>query len=386
MVKHASVAVVGGGVVGASVAYHLAKRGVLDVVILDRGNAPGNGSTSRATGGFRAQFATRVNVGLSLLAREKLRAFHDETGVDPGYAPAGYLWIANTDRVMNALRDALAVQRAAGLSEAEEIKAEDVSRLNPAVPQPGVIGGTWCHTDGFIRPMDILRGYIGAAERLGVTVQWGVDVCEVVLGKNHRAHEIVTSAGTVSVDCVVNAAGPWAGALRCGTSAVPVYPLKRQVALSVATDILPESMPMTIFVETGFHMRVRDGRVMFIAPSPPGEDPLDLSVGDDYLKSVRSEAAARVPCLENLEIDRAQCYAGFYEMSPDDHAILGPAPWCENLFLANGSSGHGVMHSPALGQLLSEIICDGVASSLDVSALRPTRFSERVLNQPVELL
>ncbi len=388
MVRHAAVAIVGGGIVGASVAYHLAKRGVRDVVILDRGVEPGTGSTGRATGGFRAQFETPVNVGLSLLAREKLKAFRDEIGVDPGYSPVGYLWIASTERALVQLRAALLVQRSAGLAEAEELDADDVARLNPAVPITDVLGAAWCPTDGFIKPMDMLRGYLAAAERLGATIEWGIEVNEIGIGKNSRAHEVRTSAGDVAADAVVNAAGAWAGLVECGgVSALPVVPLKRQVALSVATDVLQESMPMTIFVETGFHLRVRDGRVMLLKPTTPvAGDPFDTTVDDRWIESVRAEAARRVPTLGSLEIDRSACYAGLYEMSPDQHAILGPAPWCENLFLVNGSSGHGVMHSPALGELLSEIICDGVASSLDVSALRPTRFSERALNATSGLL
>ena len=388
MIRRASVLIVGAGVIGASVAYHLAKRGVRRVVVFDRGAGPGNGSTSRATGGFRAQFATRVNVWLSLLAREKLLAFRDETGVDPGYAQAGYLWIASTESSMASLRQALAVQQSAGLAEAEEIDAETVAELNPAVPRDGIVGATWCPRDGFIKPMEILRGYLTAAERLGATIEWGVDVNEILVDKQGRASEANTFAGPITFDAIVNAAGPWAGELKCGGhSALPVVPLKRQVALSVPTGILPETMPMTIFVESALHLRVRDGRVMIIKPTPVHDsNPFDTTVDDRLIESVSAEAAMRVPSLANLEIDRAACYAGLYEMSPDNHAILGAAPWCENLFLANGSSGHGVMHSPALGQLLSEIICDGVASSLDVSALRPTRFSERALNPPLEML
>ncbi len=388
MIKHASVLIVGGGVVGASVAYHLAKRGVRGVTVMDRVAGPGNGSTSRATGGFRAQFTTKVNVGLSLLAREKLRSFCDETGVDAGYETHGYLWIASDERSMQALRDALAVQRSAGLVEAEEIDADAVMRLNPAVPSDGIVGATWCPTDGFIRPMQILRGYLDAAERLGASVEWGVDVSEIVLNRMGRACRAKTSAGDIEFDAVVNAAGAWAGVLSCGSrNAVPVVPLRRHVALSAPTEILPANMPMTIFVEDGFHLRVRDGRVMIIKPTGvPEGDPFDMTVDDACIESFRAEAGMRVPKLAGLEIDRAACYAGLYEMSPDNHAILGVSAWCENLFLATGSSGHGLMHSPALGQLLSEIICDGVASSLDVSALRPTRFSERASNPRSELI
>ncbi|MDP9179180.1 MAG: FAD-binding oxidoreductase [Gemmatimonadota bacterium] len=386
--KRAAVAVVGGGVIGASIAYHLARRGVRDILVLDRGREPGEGSTGKATGGFRAQFATSVNVRLSLLARAKLRDFGDEIGVDPGYVEAGYLWIASTPPAMEELRAALAIQKSAGLSEAAEIDADGIGRINPAVDLNAVIGGAWCPTDGFISPMQMLNGYIGAATRLGVRFEWDVEVSEILIETKRDTRRLITSRGPVSVDAVVNAAGAWAGMIPCGDPGeLTVKPLKRQVALSEATDLLPASMPMTIFVESGFHLRVRNGRVTLVSPTPEaGNNSLESGVDDEWLDSVLAAAVVRVPALADLRLDRRECYAGYYEMSPDRHAILGPAPWCDNLFLANGSSGHGVMHAPAIGQLLAEFICDGVASSLDVSALRPTRFSERAPNVSTELL
>jgi sarcosine oxidase subunit beta len=361
---------------------------VRDILVLDRGRAPGEGSTGRATGGFRAQFASTINVRLSLLAREKLRVFDEEIGVDPGYAPSGYLWIASTDDALDDLRAALIIQRSAGLTEAEELAAGDIGQLNPAVSLEGVLGGTWCAADGFIAPMQMLRGYIAAATRTGVNFEWGIEVNEIVLGKDRIARELSTSRGPIAVDAIVNAAGAWAGMLPCGTrGGPPVTPLKRQVAVSEPTEILPAAMPMTIFVESGFHLRVRDGRVLLIGPTPEAKDnSLETGADDEWVASVQGEAVRRVPLLRDLRIDRNACYAGYYEMSPDKHAIIGPAPWCDNLFFANGSSGHGVMHSPAIGQLLAEFICDGVASSLDVSELRATRFSERAPNRLVELL
>src|SRR5262249_18951761 len=160
-----AVAVVGGGVMGASVAWHLATRGVRDVVVLDRGARPGEGSTARATGGFRAQYASAINVRLSLLAREKLFRFADEVGVDPGYVQAGYLWLATTARELELLREGLVVQHGEGLTEAVEVRADDVARLNPAACLDGVAGGAFCPTDGFIRPLAILEGYVTAARR-----------------------------------------------------------------------------------------------------------------------------------------------------------------------------------------------------------------------------
>ncbi|MBA3498522.1 MAG: FAD-binding oxidoreductase, partial [Gemmatimonadales bacterium] len=129
--RSAAVAIIGGGIMGASVAHHLAGLGQCDLVILDRAGGPGAGSTGRATGGFRAQYATAVNVRLSMLTREKLLRFEDETGVDPGYAPAGYLWLATSAAELATLGAARAVQHAEGLCEAVEVSPEELARLNP---------------------------------------------------------------------------------------------------------------------------------------------------------------------------------------------------------------------------------------------------------------
>jgi sarcosine oxidase subunit beta len=182
---------------------------------------------------------------------------------------------------------------------------------------------------------------------------------------------------------VINAAGAWAGAFgsACGLN-VPVSPLRRQVALTEPTRVLPDSMPMTIFTDDGFHLRVRDGRVLLLWPTPGllGR-PFDATVDAEWIDAVTAKAHARVPVLRDVPVDSAGSWAGLYEMSPDKHAILGAHPECENLFLINGSSGHGVMHAPALGHLLAEVVLDGRATTIDTHALRPERFSEGDLNE-----
>lgn len=371
------MAIVGGGVVGASVAYHLAAAGVRDVVVLDRGPGPGAGSTARATGGYRAQFHTPVNVRLSLLSRSKLLSFRDDTGVDPGYDPAGYLWVASSQAELSALRAALAVQHREGLSEAGELGRDEIAAVNDAISLDQVVGGTYCPTDGFIRPMEILRGYLSAAARLGVTVSWDNEVVALESDRGGRMSRVRTRHGVIEADVVVNAAGPFASAI-AGMAGVPlpVAPLRRQVAVSEPGDALPPRMPMTIFALDGFHCRPRDGRAVLCWPTPGNpSDPYDTSVDREWLATVASKARARIPALRDVRFPLGDCYAGLYEMSPDSHAILGRAPGCDNMFLACGSSGHGVMHAPALGQLLAEIIT-GAARSVDVRALRPERFAE----------
>ncbi|HVT17158.1 MAG TPA: FAD-binding oxidoreductase [Thermoanaerobaculia bacterium] len=393
----AEVVIVGGGVIGASVAYHLAVRGCREVLVLEREPELGRGSTGRATGGFRAQFASEIDVRLSLLAREKLLRFRDEVGADSGYRPCGYLFLAEAPARLAALRALAPFHRPAGLPQVEDVAAEDLRRLNPAVRRDGIAGGTFCPLSGFLRPLDLLAGYARAARRLGARCATDVEVVGFAVeqrGGERRVTAVETSRGRIAARCVVNAAGPWAGVVaRLAAIELPVSPLRRQVAFTEPFAELPEDMPMTVFLDDGFHLRVRDGRVLLLWPAetssepsagpvwPPGSgDPFDTRFAATWLPGVLARAHARLPCLARAAIDLPACWAGLYEMSPDRHAIVGPAPGCANFYLANGSSGHGIMHAPALGQLLAEMILDGAAHTLDLHPLRPTRFAE---GQPI---
>jgi sarcosine oxidase subunit beta len=386
--RSAAVVVIGGGVMGASAAYHLAARGRRGIVLLDRGDRPGAGSTGRATGGFRAQYGTAINVRLSLLSREALRRFTAETGVDPGYRPAGYLWLAVNPAELAALEAGWRLQQDEGLREAVVVTPAEIARLNPAVRPDGIVGGTFCPTDGFIRPLDILEGYLRTAGRLGARIEWGVEVIGLTRERDGRIATVETSRGPLAVEAVVNAAGAWAApvAALAGLE-LPVTALRRQIAVTTPTTVLSPDMPMTIWAGDGFHLRVRDGRVLLLWPSPGvAGRPYDDTVDTDWLDAVTAMAHQRVPALRAVPVDRAGSWAGLYEMSPDKHAILGPHPRCPNLYCINGASGHGVMHAPALGRLLAEIMSDGQATTLDVRCLDPGRFERGELNPVAELL
>jgi len=386
-VKHASVVIIGGGIMGASAAYHLAARGRKDVLVLDRAPRPGLGSTGRATGGFRAQFSTTVNVKLSLLAREKLVRFRDEVGVDPGYMQAGYLWLAGSERERDILRGALGVQHAAGATQSYEASRDEIATINPAASLEGILSGFFCPTDGFISPLAILSGYVAAAERLGVRFEWDSEVAKIE-HKGGRITHVVTKHHHFATDCVVDAAGPWAGDVaKLAGANLPVTPLRRQVAATVPQTVLPPNMPMTIWVRDQFHLRVRDGRALLLYPTPgiPGR-PYDATLDTYWLDEVGAIARQRLPVLTEVAIDPEASWGGLYEMTPDRHSVLGGAPECPNLFYIAGSSGHGVMHSTALGQLLAEIMSDGHTTSVDVSALSPARFAAGVTTQAADVL
>lgn len=349
----ADIAILGSGVIGASVAHHLAERGC-DVIVIDRGETIGGGSTARATGGFRAQFDNETEVRLSMRSRTKLLSFFDETGVDPGYRQHGYLFLACDANELERLRDAQRVQHACGVSEARMISADEARELNPAIGDATVLGGAFCPTDGFIRPMSILRGYVESARRKGVRFELGTEFRGFRM-EGDRVIAARTSRGEVHARIFVNALGAWSGA--------PVVPQRRNVAATIATDVLREEMPMTIWSHDWYHLRVRDGRVLLLWP----DEPLSMH----WLRRVLDMTRDRVPCLHDVPIE--ECWSGLYEMTPDGRAMVGFSPLYSNVFLATGCSGHGVMHSPAVGESVAELIVDGRAS-MDIDALSPARF------------
>lgn len=381
------VLVIGAGVLGASAAWHLARAGAR-VAVLEREPEPGRGSTGRATGGFRAQFETEIDVRLSLLSREKLLRFEDELGTDPGFAQAGYLWLSRTPQQLDELRRAQELQHGLGLLEARMVSAAEAQALNPAVSVEGICGGAFCPTDGFLRPLHVLRGYLEGAVRLGARLLPSSRLLGFDRAPSGRLTAARTEGGTLPAGAFVDAAGPWAAqvARLCGVE-LPVAPLRRQVACTVPTAALEPGRPMTLWVEDGFHLRARDGRVLLLLPTPgDARDPFSTQVEPAFLERIRALVRQRVPALAAVPLDPAASWAGLYEMSPDKRALVGPLPACPNFYALAGASGHGVMHAPALGQLLAEIVVFGSARSLDASPLRPERFAEGAAMPPSSLL
>ena len=314
---------------------------------------------------------------LSLLARDKLRRFEAEVGTDPQYREVGYLFLCDGPAHLAAFREARAVQHACGLHEAAEITAAEAAALAPHARLDGVAGAAWCPTDGTIRPMEILRGYLGGVERAGIPVHWNARVTGVEQDAGGRIVAVESTAGRFTPGQVVNAAGAWAGGVAALAGVeLPVRPARRQIAVAVGHG-LPDEIPMTNWARDAFHLRVRDGQALLNWPvDTPASDPFSLELHRPWVEATWAMARERVPAMAHARLDDGAHWAGLYELSPDKTVILGHDPACPNLLLVNGSSGHGVMHSPVLGHLAAELLLDGRASLLDVHPLRPARFAE----------
>ena len=375
--QSADIVIVGGGVVGSSIAYQCLKRGVGSLLVVDTAQSSGQGSTRYATGGYRAQHSTDINVRLSLLAREQLLSFHSDTGIDCEYRPCGYLMAARSSEQLVLLRKALAVQHAAGLDVSREVSIDEMRAINPFLNTTDLIGGTYCPIDGFIRPLQVLEGYQAASKALGAVYRFGFGTVDILFDNDQKAVGVKVDGDTIHSGCVVIAAGAWSGLIKGnGQYHIPVRPERRQVACTVVQDLLAENLPLTIDIENGFHMRVRDGRCLLLWPGESsGANEFDIMFDTGWLEQMIPLAHHFIPCLKDIALDSEKHWCGLYEMTPDHHCLFGKVPNSEALYIATGNSGHGVMHAPALGVLMADLLSSG-KTRLDTHCLRPSRFME----------
>ncbi len=381
----ADVVIIGGGIVGSSIAYHLAERGCAGVLIIEREEKQGLGSTSKSMGGVRAQFATEINIQMSLYAIECFANFEELTGQTADYRAHGYLFCATTAAHLNYLKENQAKQRAFGLKDAEMVSREEIVKMVPQLIADDIIGGAYCPTDGFVDPHGVLTGFAKRAKERGVRIWLNTEVTGISV-ENGEVTGVKTTNGEVSTRNVVNAAGPWAaGIAQMAGVELPVTPLRRQIVKTQRCDFLPAKFPMVIDMSSGFHFR-REGEAILMA-WPDDEETYGFKTAftHDFLEKILTHAINRVPQFVDLPVNPKQCWAGMYEVSPDHHAIIGAAPGVKGLFFANGFSGHGVMHSPATGRITADLIL-GQPSFVDPAPLRVERFAEGRLLEETAVL
>lgn len=372
----ADVVIIGGGIIGASIAYHLSELGCTDVLVIERESQPGLGSTSKSFGGVRAQFSTPVNIKMSLYSIDFFASFEERTGHPAGYRPHGYLFIATSQEHLNYLEANRKRQLACGLTNVRMVSREEILSMVPQLKGDDIVGGSFCPTDGFVDPYSVMRGFMARARERGVKLWLATEVTGIDIERG-RVAGVRTNRGQVSTRVVVNAAGPWAAQVaKLAGIEIPVAPLRRQVVQTQPFYKLPERFPMVIDMSNGFHFRREGAGVLMAWPDPQESFGFKLDFDPEFIEKVLTRAAARVPVLAEAEVNPGRCWAGLYEVTPDHHAIIGRAPGLEGFFLANGFSGHGVMHSPAAGLAVSEMILYGESRTLDAAPLRAERFEE----------
>jgi sarcosine oxidase subunit beta len=371
----ADVVLIGGGIVGSSIAYHLTAAGCKNVLVIERESAQGKGSTGKSMGGVRAQFSTPVNIQMSLYSIPFYASFEERLGHPCDYRPQGYLFCATHEKHMAFLRTNYEKQVAMGLRDARIISGDEIRQLFPQLRGDDIVGGSFCSSDGFVDPYSAMVGLMTWAGDHGASLWKSASVTGI--RRKDGSFEVATTRDTVSTPTVVNCAGAWAASIAemVGID-LPVEPLRRMLVPTEPFDRFPRTAPMIIDMSTGFHFRP-EGRGFLLAWNDPDETTgYKTDFDPSFVEKILIRAADRVPVFENVAVNPKRACAGLYEMTPDHHPILGESPDVPGFFFANGFSGHGVMHSPATGKILSDLILTGETDLIDASLLNFSRFAE----------
>ena len=376
MPASADVIIIGGGVVGASIAWHLTNAGCRNVVILERETQPGMGSTGKSMGGVRVQFSLAADIRMSRYSIPWFRDFEKLAGHPSGYRAQGYLFVATEPRHLEYLQANYRRQVAEGVRDVRLISREEIVAMVPELRSDDILGGSFCSSDGFVDPHSVLTGFLNRATEQGAQLVRQARVTGIdVDGKGVAG--VQTAKGAFASRTVVNAAGAWAAEVaELAGIRLPVKPLRRMLVPTEPFGRISHSVPMTVDMSTGFHFRP-EGLGFLMAWNDPAETPgFKLNVDRGFVEKILTLAADRVPVFAEAEVNPSRAWAGLYEVTPDHHPILGPVPGLPGLFLANGFSGHGVMHSPATGKILADLILTGATDLIDVRHFDLARFAE----------
>jgi sarcosine oxidase subunit beta len=369
----AEIVVIGGGVMGASTAYHLALRGQKEVVLLEKQPFFGLGATGRCAGGIRYQFSTEINVRLSQISLPMLERFEAETGQAIDLRWCGYLFLLTNAQEVAAFQHNVAMQNRLGVPT-QWLTADEVRRRVPQLAAADVLAGSFHPGDGLADPNGVVAGYITAARRLGVQAFTDTAVTHIETSGG-RVTAVQTNHGRIACRAIVNAAGPWASVISNMVGVpLPITPLRRQMLTTTPMPDIPADFPFVIDFARSLYFH-REGDGLLTGMSNPTEQPgFDESVDETWEETHMEAAIARLPLLAHA--GRLSGWAGLYEVTPDAHPIFGAVPQVDGYYLVGGFSGHGFMHGPVAGLLMAEIILDGRATTLDISMLDYQRFAE----------
>ena len=373
----ADIVIIGGGVMGASAAYHLAKRGFNNIVLVEKENYFGTGATGRCAGGVRYQFSTEINVKLSMASLPMIERFKEEIGQEVNYLQCGYLLVATNEKESAIFKHNVEMQNGLGV-KTQFLGGDEIRARLPLMKFEDAIAGTFNQKDGTVDPNGVVMGYINAAQKMGVKAISGAEVIGItVSGGNVK--EVQTSLGGIKTRMVLNVAGPWSSQIGRMTGVeIPVTPLRRQMFTTNPLKEVTEDFPFVIDFAKSLYFH-REGEGLLIGMSNQNEKPgYDQNVDEDFELENLEAAIKRMPLVEKAS--RASHWAGLYEVTPDAHPIFGATP-VGGFTLCTGFSGHGFMHGPISGKLMSEFILDGKFSSVDVSMLDLKRFEEGRLIQ-----
>ncbi len=369
----ADVVVVGGGVIGTSIAFHLAEAGA-DVCLLERSELAG-GSTSRAAGGIRAQFSDPLNVALGRRSIEAFERFRERPGAEIDLHQVGYLFLLDRAEDVAAFERSVALQNELGVPS-RLLDPQEAARLCPLAGLEGVLAATFCPLDGHAGPEAVVQGYASGARQHGATVVTRCAVTGIEV-RDESVEAVATERGRIETGIVVCAAGVWSPEIAhlVGVE-LPVAPVLREVAFTGPAGDLPDRIPLTIDFSTGFYFHREGPGLLFGMADPDQPAGFDARSDPLWLERVLGVAERRLPSLPDLGI--AGGWKGYYEVTPDHNALVGESDRVNRFLYATGFSGHGFLQGPAVGEILRDLVL-GREPFVDVAPLAAERFAHAAL-------
>jgi sarcosine oxidase, subunit beta len=366
----ASVVVIGGGVMGASIAFHLAEAGVKDVVVIER-NTLGSGSTSKAAGGVRASFSHPVNIQMGMRGLDVYSRFAEAMGQEIEFRRNGYLYLLADQNEVDVFTESVAMQNANGVTS-RMIDPAEAQQISPLIEVDDLLGAAWSPDDACATPDGVVMGYARAARERGARFvqHCAVSAIETVGG---RVSAVVTTAGTIRTDAVVCAAGAWSRSIgeMVGVS-LPVSPRRRQIGFTAPHPRTPKDAPLTIDFASSFYFHPEGQGLMFGWANP--EEPIGFNTQfdlDSWLPMFAPVVERRAPAI--LEMNITSGWAGLYEVTPDENQIIGRSHDLDGFFYATGYSGHGFLMGPATGEIIRDLVLDRTPA-YDISGFDVRRF------------
>ena len=368
MIKKADIVIIGGGVVGCSIAYNLAKLGAKNIILLEK-NTLASGATGRCGAGIRQQFGTKMNC---ILARESIKIFENlsqELEYDIELNQGGYLILAYTEKEVNQFKKNIALEQSLNI-KARFITVEEAKEIVPPLNTEGILAATFCPTDGHANPFKTNFAYAEAAERLGVKIYTFTEVKEIET-ENHKIVAVNTDKGKVLTPIVVNAAGGYSGIIgkMVGVD-IPVYSQRHQILITEPVDPLFRPMLMS-FSRNFYCQQTPHGSIIMGFGDPNERKDGDIGSSWQFAQEMAQKMTAVLPLLK--EVSMVRQWAGLYNVSPDAQPILGEHPQIGGFFMALGFSGHGFMLAPITSKLIAELILKE-RTSLPIDKLDIGRF------------
>ena len=388
--------IAGGGVIGASIAYHLAELSDASVALFDRGEVS-SGGTGRSCAIIRSHYSVRSNTALTLRSLEVFRDFRSALGeedVDCGFVNSGYLVLAGPGPFAESLADNLAAQRDLG-ADTSPIGRAEARELHPYLALGDVAAIGWEPESGYADPVSTTLGFVRAARRRGVAVFEHTPVERLRFASADgpgagRVTGVSTPSGSVEAGQVVGALGPWTRRLLAdsGLSEMAGEALKLQVSRHVVltfggASVYGPQIPSVkdLIFDNKMYFRPSAGGVVLVGTGDfgdPVEDPdgMDDAAPADLVRLQRAQIGSRMPAFEGARL--ADSWVGPYDITPDWNPVLGPAPLLPGLYLTYGFSGHGFKMAPAIGRCAAQSML-GEEPDVDLAPYRPERFEEGAL-------